>query len=329
METNNEEEIKRIVKKTFPQMVALAKDRVCPSEDALAAFAEGKLKGRKEEEVISHLAVCNDCLETIRFLRQAPSEEEIPVPAWLEKTVCDLFPEKPKTWKIAIEHAKTALEVIGHTAAQCFTIPGFELVPARAEVLGAPPDALYLRTADTLKSIRESDLESILASEYWCETASQEFPPVSAEGFGEPTKDLYAVPEERFLAEPDEQLARPALVSAARDKILKGLRKKISNGFLFSERIGPFKVYLVVAKHAGKRPHIFEVAIVVHDRSGNFAEGVEISFLQGRKAIDKLMTTKKGGVSKSLAPQHYTVKFKYKGLNLGKAFLDLREERAK
>lgn len=47
--------------------------------DALASFAEGKLKGKKEN-LISHLAFCNDCLEMIKFLRKKPSEEEVSVP---------------------------------------------------------------------------------------------------------------------------------------------------------------------------------------------------------------------------------------------------------
>lgn len=330
METNNEEEIRRMVKKIFPQMMALAKDKVCPSEDALAAFAEGKLKGRKEEGVISHLVVCNDCLETIKFLRQAPSEEKVSVPIWLEKTVRDLFPEKPKTWKIAIGHTKGIFEVIRHTAEECLTIPGFQTVPARGQgVLGTSPSASFLRAANALKSIRQSDLESIMRLEFRDEIKPEKPLKGWGEVFGEAEKELFAMPEQEFLAEPEKGFARPTPIPTAQDKISKILGKKISNGFVFSERIGPFKLYLVVAKHERKRPHIFEVAIVVHDRSGKFAEDIEISFLQGRKAIDKLVMTKKGGVSKRLAPQHYTVKFKYKGFNLGKVFLDLREERKK
>jgi hypothetical protein len=298
--------------------MALAKDKVCPSEEALAAFAEGKLKGRKEEEVISHLAVCNDCLETIKFLREAPSEEEVSVPVWLEKTVRDLFPGKPKTWKIAIGRAKTALEVIRHTATECFTIPEFELVPAKMQL---QPDLFRVAVATydepLFRSANELDAVALRPMEQGLARTIQEKKKSERKPHEEALADI-----ELGYAEGFAQLRAP--IPTVRDNILKSLGKKISNGFVFSERIGPFKLYLVVAKNERKRPHIFEVAIVVHDRSGKFAEGVEISFLQGRKEIDKLVTTKKGGVSKKLAPQHYTVKFKYKGFNLGKALLDLR-----
>jgi hypothetical protein len=320
METRNEDEITRMVKKVFPQIMALAKDKVCPSEEALAAFAEGKLKGRKEEEVIFHLALCNDCLETINFLRQAPSEEEVSVPIWLEKTVRDLFPEKPKTWKITIERAKTALEVIRHTAAECFTIPGFELVPAKMQL---QRDSFELATVEHLfRSSDELDAVALRPIEQGLARTIQEKKKSERKPHEEALADI-----ELGYAEGFAQLRAP--IPTVRDNILKSLGKKISNGFVFSERIGPFKLYLVVAKKEGKRPHTFEVAIVVHDRSGKFAEDIEILFLQGRKEIDKLVTTKKGGISKKLAPQNYTVKFKYKGFNLGKAFLDLREERTR
>lgn len=99
---NKNDEIKGFVKKIFPKFVGLLKNRACLSEDELSSFIDGKLKRSKEEELISHLAVCKDCIDTIRFLRKKPSLEEATVPAWLEERVKDLFSSKPKTWEIVL-----------------------------------------------------------------------------------------------------------------------------------------------------------------------------------------------------------------------------------
>jgi hypothetical protein len=319
METNNDEEIKKLIKKVYPHMMALAKDKVCPSEDALASFAEGKLKGKKEEQVISHLAFCNDCLEMIKFLRQAPSAEEVSVPLWLEETARDLFPEKPKTWEIVVGHAKTALEVIKHTAEGCWTLPGLELIPSQMKL--KPAYSFRARAGISDEHLFRSLEDGMVVK------GSQ---PV------EPRRRLHEEFKEEFeslLAQAeigtDYNVGTIVPISATKDKILKSLKKRISNGFVFLEHVGPYNVYIAITKKEYKRPEIFEVEIEVYDRSGRSAEEIEVSFTQGRKTIAKLLTRKETRISKRLSPKKYSVKLKHKGLYLGQALLDLREENPK
>ena len=326
METNNDEEIKKLIKKVYPHMMALAKDKVCPSEDALASFAEGKLKGKKEEQVISHLAFCNDCLEMIKFLRQAPSAEEVSVPLWLEETARDLFPEKPKTWEIVVGHAKTALEVIKHTAEGCWTLPGLELIPAKIK-----PELAYLHELGIVgHTYRPRISDENLYRSWKDELVRRDASP------GKPKRTLPEEFEEEFesvLAQAeivtDYNVGTIVPISATKDKILKSLKKRISNGFVFLEHVGPYNVYIAITKKEYKRPEIFEVEIEVYDRSGRSAEEIEVSFIQGRKTIAKLLTRKETRISKRLSPKKYSVKLKHKGLYLGQALLDLREENPK
>ncbi len=338
METNNDEEIKKLMKKVYPHMMAMAKDKVCPSEDALASFAEGKLKGKKEEQVISHLAFCNDCLETVKFLREAPSAEEVSVPAWLEETARDLFPEKPKTWEIVVGHAKTALEVIKHTAEGCWTLPSLELIPAKMKpALGYIED---MNTVGIAYIPRISD-ENLLAKSKSIprHLRSMEHEPVVKGTY--PVKPKRTLPEifeeesESVLAQAETVTtdyytgAAKAPISPTRNKILRNLKKRISNGFVFLEHIGPYDVYLAITKKDDKRPEIFEVEIEVYERSGRSAKEIEVSFIQGRKTIAKSVTRKETRISKRLSPKKYSIKFKHKEIYLGQALLDLREEKPK
>ncbi len=327
METKDEDEIKRIIKKAYPQIMEMAKDEVCPSEDSLAAFAEGKLKGKKEEQVISHLAFCSDCLGVIKFLRQAPSEEEVSVPQWLEQTVSELFPEEPKTWEIVVGHFKAILEVINHTADICLTIPGLEPVPARMSP--APAFATLvsnrLLADDRVAGIERSEDINIARS-----TLRRQFRLATRRSIAKKPRGKSARGSEEVFAmaksEPRvlEERIEPS-VPTPEDSILRDLSKRISNGFVFLEHIGPYGVYLALSRREDNRPEIFEVGIDVYDRSGRFAEEIEVSFIQGRKTIGKSVTRKEARISKSLSPERYSIKFKRKGLDLGQALLDLRE----
>jgi hypothetical protein len=329
METNNDEEIKKLIKKVYPHMMALAKDKVCPSEDALASFAEGKLKGKKEEQVISHLAFCNDCLEMIKFLRQAPSAEEVSVPLWLEETARDLFPEKPKTWEIVVGHAKTALEVIKHTAEGCWTLPGLELIPAKIK-----PEPAYLHELGIAYTPRISD-ENQLAKSKSIRRFFRRMEDGSVVKGTHPVEPKRTLPEEGERSSVhaemvmDNYWVAPVPISATKDKILKSLKKRISNGLVFIEHIGPYDVYVAIIKKEDKRADVFEVEIEVYDRLGRSAEEIEVSFTQGRRTIAKLVTRKEARISKRLSPKKYSVKLKHKGLYLGQALLDLREENPK
>ncbi len=324
METKDEDEIKRIMKKAYPQIVASAKDKVCPSEDALSAFAEGKLKGKKEEEVVSHLAVCNDCLGLIKFLRQAPSEEEVSVPLWLERTVCDLLPEEPRTWEIVVGHAKAFLEVIKHTADICLTIPQLEPVPAKMSPAPAFATLISDRLLADEKVMKPSSEMNLARSALRRQFRIATRRPIAKKPRGKSAR----VSEEVFaMAKSElgvlEERIRPP-VPTAEDSILRDLSKRISSGFVFLEHIGPYEVYLALSKGEDNRPEIFEVGIDVYDRSGRFAEEIEVSFVQGRKTIGKSVTRKETRISKSLLPERYSIKFKHKGLDLGQALLDLR-----
>jgi hypothetical protein len=343
METKNEDEIKRMVKKVFPQMMALANDKVCPSEDALAAFAEGKLKGKKEEQVISHLAFCNNCLGMVKFLREAPSADEVSVPLWLEKTVCDLFPEKPKTWEIVVGVVKTGLVVLKHTAEECWTIPTLELVPAKMKLKPAYASFEYLLPLQDRAKGLIWNSKSLPKGEKSLKErfTKRELEDLLKRAIG--PEELRSVWYSTLLAKSPKGFVEDALegriirgseppwpaASAAKDKILKSLKKRISNGLVFVEHIGPYNVYLAIIKKEDKRTDVFEVEIEVHDRSGRFAEEIEVSFIQGRKTIEKSVTRKETKISKRLSPKKYSIKLKHKGLYLGQALLDLRKEKPK
>jgi hypothetical protein len=302
MEMNNDEDIKKIIKKIYPEVTALDRFKVCPSEDELAAFADSKLKGKKEGNLISHLAVCNDCLETIKFLRQAPSEEVVSVPLWLKRRVYNLFAVEPKTWEIVVKYVKDVFEIIKHTAESCWTIPELAVVPVKEKRLPSP------RT-----DISAIDLipRNILIS----------------------PEDLVEYFDR--LSMPSKKVKRAYLPVKTRGKswfpgdFLKRVSKRISRGLVFMEHMGAFDVFLIVRKRKDSRPDIFEIQIEVYDSSGKLAKDVEILFVQGRKTIDKLLTHKVGRISRSVAPQRFRIKFKHKGIYLGQAVLDLREKKRK
>lgn len=59
----------------------------CPSEEALAAFLEGRLRGRPREELEGHLAQCRSCRELLALVQgagAADSAEEAPA-AWVRQ----------------------------------------------------------------------------------------------------------------------------------------------------------------------------------------------------------------------------------------------------
>jgi hypothetical protein len=298
------DEVKGFVKKVLPKPVGLPKDRACLSEDELASFIDGKLKGRKEEALISHLAVCKECLDTIRFLREKPSPEEAIVPAWLEQRVKNLFPAKPKTWEIVLRRVTPFFEIVKHNAELGITLPEFEVVPAGAPFLPKPGKD-EIPVAEKPLSYVTGKYQKPAYSDSW-----KSFKDIVAK---EKTMGRFFDGENKVsYAKKDEAY-----------KVIERWRDSSSKGFVFQERLGDYSVYLFLTKREGEQG--IEIQIETRYASGEPVEDMEILFVQGRKVLEKLMTEKESPPLRIKKSKRLHIKFKHKGIYLGEAVLSLEK----
>ncbi|MBS3921174.1 MAG: hypothetical protein KG012_20060 [Deltaproteobacteria bacterium] len=311
METENDD-IKSFVKKVFPKSLGLTKDKACPSEDELASFIDGRLKGRKEGDLISHLGVCKECLETIRFLRKEPSPEEAPVPRWLEQRVKEIFPVRPKIWEIVLGRVTPVLEIVKHNAELGLTIPGFEVVPTSESFLSKAEKA-----SSTIAEKEEAPVTGKQLS-----YVPGKFQKPAYSDFWKSCMEMraYDSPMELFKRESEDFYAR----KEEAHKVIEGLRSQISRGFVFQERLGDYSVYLFLTKK--EDTETVEVQIETRDPSGEPVEDMEILFIEGRKALEKLLTKKESHTLRILKSNRLRIKFKHKGIYLGQAVLDFRHK---
>jgi len=243
MKPESDDEIIAILKKIYPQVMKSADKGICPTEDDLASFAEGGLKGKKQEKLISHLAFCKHCLDTVKFLRQKPLEEDVSVPVWLQDTVKNLVPEKPKTFEIVVAIVKETLEVVRTTALEFFKRP--ELVPAL---------------------VRSSAGRKCVSIEMAYESTKFLGERCSVEQELEPVDHLFSS-EEPSATTPqdfDDLLSslRPLMARHEKEKaVLEVMRKKLPKGVVFHETMGAFEVYVAIDKASKERPNAFEIRI--------------------------------------------------------------------
>lgn len=302
MEQENDE-IKDFVKKVFPKPEGLPRDRSCPSEDELASFIEGKLKGRKEEEMISHLGVCKDCLESIRFLREKPSQEEAIVPAWLEQRVKNLFPPRPKTWEIVFKRVTPVLEIVKHTAELGLTLPEFEMVPAGKPFLSKPgKDETGIKDKFCFYAVgtyQKPDYTRKISKDIVAREKSM------GRLYDEGQKDIKYLKKKEMY------------------NVIDSLRDSVSKGFVFQERLGDYTVYLFLTQKEGQEQ--VDVQIEARYASGEPVEDMEIMFVQGQKVVERLITTKESPILRMMESKRLRIKFKHKGIYLGEAVLNLEK----
>lgn len=302
MEQENDE-IKDFVKKVFPKPEGLPRDRLCPSEDELASFIDGKLKGKKEEELISHIARCRDCLDSIRFLREKPSQEEAIVPAWLEQRVKNLFPPRPKTWEIVFKRVTPVLEIVKHTAQLGLTIPEFEVVPAGKPFLSEP----------------WKDESGITDKFCFYAAGPYQKPDYTRKS----PKDI--VTKEKTMGKLYDKAEKDVTYSKKKEiyNVIDSLRDSVSKGFVFQEQLGDYTVYLCLTQKEGQEQ--VDVQIEARNASGEPVEDMEILFVQGRKVVERLMTAKESPILRIMKSKRFRIKFKHKGVYLGEAVLNLKK----
>jgi hypothetical protein len=320
MKPQSDDEIIAVLKRVYPRAMKSADKGICPTEDALASFAEGILKGKKQEKLISHLAFCERCLDTVKFLRQKPMEEDVSVPAWLQNTVKNLVPEKPKTFEIVVTTVKEALQVLSTTAREFFGVP--EPVLARLGI--DMPGQGASRTGHFGES--RFEIQSDEADETsWERSFVQKLAPEDL---------LYSsVESSRRIPEDFDHLVSTLSRSLAKHEnekaVLEALRKKLPKGVIFHENMGAFEVYVAIDKAGKEQPNAFAIRIEVRDPSGKPAEDVEVAFMEGRKVVSKFTSKKDAEISKTLKPGRYRIRFNFKELYLGQVLLDLRKEEQK
>lgn len=297
-----DDDIKRLIKQLFPKSHGGSKDRVCPTEEELASFVDGKLKGRKEGDLLSHLAVCKDCLETIRFLRREPSAEEIPVPRWLDQRVKEIFPVRPRRWEIVLGGATSFLEIIKHNADLGFTLPEMEVVPSAATFL-SKTKKLGPPVTEKLLSYVPGKYQKPAHSDSW-----KGFQDIV--GKDKTMGKLFDVGKEDLLERK---------VDAYR--VIESIRDPGARGFVFQERLGDYSVYLFLTKK--EEVGTVDLQIEIMDSSGESPEDMEILFLEGRKVLKRLFTGEEYQPMRMPRFKRLHIKFKQKGIYLGEAVLDL------
>ena len=296
-----DDDIKRLIKQLFPKSHGGSKDRVCPTEEELASFVDGKLKGKKEGDLFSHLAVCKDCLETIRFLRQEPSAGEIPVPRWLDQKVKEIFPVKPRKWEIVFGGATHFLEIIKHNADLGLTLPEMEVVPSAATFLS--------KTKKVEPPVTEKPL-SYVPGKYQKPAHRDTW-----KGF----QDI--VGKDKTMGKLFD-VGEEVLFEKKRDacRVIESIRDPGARGFVFQERMGDYSVYLFLTKK--EEAETVDLQIEILDSSGESAEEMEILFLEGRKVLKKLFAGKDYQPMSMPRFKRLHIKFKQKGIYLGEAVLD-------
>jgi len=297
MKPQSDDEIIAVLKRVYPRAMKSADKGICPTEDALASFAEGILKGKKQEKLISHLAFCERCLDTVKFLRQKPMEEDVSVPAWLQNTVKNLVPEKPKTFEIVVTTVKEALQVLSTTAREFFGVPEFEL-PGLEMAMFSQKSSLINHAWESRLEILSDDLNEDSFEPLMCGVTKQ------------------------------EKVSPSTSVEMPKRARLKMPRKKPAKRLVFHETMGAFEFYVAIDR-AMIQPDAFEIRVWVHDPSGKPAEDVEVAFMEGRKVVSKFTSKKDAEISKTLKPGRYRIRFNFKELYLGQVLLDLRKKEQK
>lgn len=98
---------------------------LCPDEETLACFLEGRLGQRESQEVEQHLIACCRCAETLAI--QAKLEgREAPLPAGLLQPAKDLVADKTSPWEIFLRAKEKMLELLSSSGD---ILIGQELVP--------------------------------------------------------------------------------------------------------------------------------------------------------------------------------------------------------
>lgn len=297
-------DMKSFIKKVFPKTSGLPKDKACPSEEELSSFIDGKLKGRREGDLLTHLAVCQDCLETIRFLRQEPSAGEAPVPRWLDQKVKEIFPVKPRRLQIVFGGLTPVFEIIKHNADLGLTLPEMEVVPSAAPFLSETKKVEAPATEKPLSYV-PGKYHKPLPGESW-----KSFKDIVAKD--KAMGKLFDV-ENEILFEKKRDAYR----------LIESIRDPGSRGFVFQERMGDYSVYLFVTKKEDTEKVDFQIEI--RDSSGGSAEDMEIVFLEGRKVLKKLFTGKEYQPMRMPRFKRLRIEFIHKGIYLGEAVLNLEK----
>ncbi len=310
MGTENDD-VKGLVKKIFPKTFTRSKAKVCPSEEEISSFIDGKLDEIKENNFISHLAECKDCLETVRFLRQKSSDEKVHVPAWLEQKAKEVFPARPKTWEIILERVSPAFKIAKHTAELCLTIPELKVVPAGKSFLS--------RVEKTSWGPKEKDEAPMTGRE--SPYVPGKFQKPSHTDFGESDRGKRAYDSSmEFLKRDEEDLY--VRKEEARN-VIKKLKGQIPEGFVFQEHMGDYSVYLLLTKK--EDAETIEVQIEIRDSIGQPVEDMEILLVQGRKVLEKLLARDEIYAFQALKRQRLRIKFNHKGIQLGEAVLAIKK----
>ena len=49
----------------------------CSSPETLIGYIEGRIEGKKKQEIYNHIANCKDCMDALQAVFDIPTEEEL------------------------------------------------------------------------------------------------------------------------------------------------------------------------------------------------------------------------------------------------------------
>lgn len=112
MKDKTDKDVREVMK-----AILLERENVCPDQETLAAFVEGKLEGKEAKDIRRHVMACSECLD-LSLASSVPPDRSVMVPGKLVAKAVSIDPvtaQGIKLWDIAVAFSEKAIKVLANT----------------------------------------------------------------------------------------------------------------------------------------------------------------------------------------------------------------------
>lgn len=300
------------IKRIFPKVIEHWPKTPCPDENTIAEFLDGRLRGKRLNDLYSHLVKCQDCENVIRDLRESMAVPidglEYETSERLHKKVKELFPPEPKEWEIGLKKIGKKFEVITHTGELGLTFPELEMLSISTE-----------------KQLTLNDRRKIIHS---IETVSLQLSNI-VKKVEQITSDLAWINEEvqRFKAGKSDRQKERSLLKKRTDlsKLLSDIKMKEPSGFFFRDHFEKYNFDLFLTKPQMDKSDLIEIKAGICDPAGKPPEDFEFSLMRGQKTIEKAMAQSGITISKKIEASKFHIKFRQYGIYMGQVAVSFKK----
>lgn len=307
------EALEAVIRRVLPRVMEGRPNSPCPDDNTMAEFLDGRLRGKRLKDLYSHLLICGDCVEAIRTFHNITSiredEREEP-PEELREKVKKLFPPEPKEWEIRLKMVKRRISITSYTGEIGLTFPELGSLPTgKGKELTLDDRRQIIRSIEAVSPQHASLIGKVEQIE----------------------SDLASVNEEidrlKDVLDKKDYDQREELLSRKKKELSEQLSEieiREPAGFFFQNRLWNFDMNLFLTNVQADTSDFIELQAGISS-SRETPEAVEVSFMQGRKVIEKAVPLTETLLSRQLTPGKFGLRIRQYGIYLGRLTVDLKK----